>query len=48
MITIRNQLKYLVALQLPVFLNMGIKNSRYSIFMLLQEEQQLDNKQKFK
>ena len=37
--TISNQLKYPIGLQLPVFLNMEIKNDRYSIFMRLQKEQ---------
>ena len=40
--TIRNQLKYPIGLRLPVFLKMGTKNCRYSIFMRLQKEQQLD------
>ena len=44
--TIRTQIKNLISLPLPVFLKMGIKNCRYSIFMRLQKEQQIDNKQK--
>ena len=44
--TIRNQLKFPIVLRLPVFLKTGIKNCQYSIFMLLQKEQQRDNKQK--
>ena len=44
--TIRNQLKYPIGLRLPVFLKIRIKNWRYSIFMRLQKEQQIDNKQK--
>ena len=44
--TIRNQLKYHIGLRLSVFLKTGIKNGRYLIFMRLQKEQQIDNKQK--
>ena len=44
--TIRNQLKYPICFQLPVFLQIGITNCRYSIFMQLQKEQRIDNKQK--
>ena len=44
--TIRNQLKYPIVLQLPMFIKMGIKSFRDSIFMRLQKEQQIDNKQK--
>ena len=40
--TIRNQRKY----RLQVFLKIGIKNCRYSIFMRLQKEQK--NKQQAK
>ena len=46
--TIRNQQKYPIGLRLPVFLKMGIKNSRYSIFKRLQKEQQIDNKNSVK
>ena len=46
MTTIRNQLKYPIGLQLPILLWKGIKNSRYSIFLQLQKEQQIDNKLK--
>ena len=42
--TIGKQLKYPISLRLPVFLKMEIRNCRYSIFMRLQEEQQIDNK----
>ena len=42
--TIVNQPKYPLGLILQVFLKMGIKNCRYSIFMRLQKEQQIDNK----
>ena len=44
--TIRNQLKYPIGLPLPVFLKIGVKNCRYLIFMRLQKETQIDNKQK--
>ena len=44
--TIRNQLIYPIDLRLPVFLKMGIKNCEYSIFMRLQKEQIIYNKQK--
>ena len=44
--TIRSQLKYPIGLQLSVFLKMGYKNCRFSFLMLLQKEQQIDNKQK--
>ena len=43
---IRNQRKYPLGLNLLVFLKMGIRNCRCSIFMRLQKEQQIDNKQK--
>ena len=42
------QLRYPIGLQLPEFLKMRIKNCRYSIFMQLQKEQQIDNKKSFK
>ena len=41
---IRSQLQYPIGLQLPVYLKMGIKNSRQSISMRLQKEQKIDNK----
>ena len=45
--TIRNKKKkHPIGLLLPVFLKMGIENCRYSIFMWLQNEQQIDSKQK--
>ena len=44
--TKRNQLKYPIDIQLPVFLKMRNKNCRYSIIMRLQKEQQIDNKPK--
>ena len=44
--TIRNQLNYLTGLRLAVSLKMGVKNFCYSIFMQIQKEQQIDNKQK--
>ena len=44
--TTRNQLKYTNGLRLPVFEQMWIKNCRNSIFMRLQQEQHIDNKQK--
>ena len=44
--TNKNQLRYPIILQLPIFWKMGIKNCRHSVFMRLQKEQQLDNKQK--
>ena len=42
--TIRNQLKCPINLRLLVVLKMGFKNCRYSIFMRLEKEQQIDNK----
>ena len=44
--TIRNQLKFPIGLNLPMLLWKGIKNCRYSFFLQLQKEQQIDNKQK--
>ena len=44
--TIRNQLKYPIGIKLPMFLKMGVNNCRNSIFMRLQKEQKIDNKQK--
>ena len=44
--TIRNQLKYPLGLNLLVLLKIGTRNSPYSIFVGLQNEQQMDNKQK--
>ena len=44
--TIRIQPKYRKDLQLPGFLKIEVMNCRYSIFMLLQNEQQIDNNQK--
>ena len=44
--SIRNQLKDLIGLQWPVLLKMWIKSSRYSQFMRLQKEQEINNKQK--
>ena len=45
---IRNQLKYPVELRLTVFPEMGSKNKNcwYSIFIWLQKEPQIDNKEK--
>ena len=45
---IRNQLKYPTGLQLPVFLKMLIRNCRYSIFVRLPKEQQIDKKKSAK
>ena len=42
---IRDQLKNPVGLRLPVILKMRITNCRYSLFIRLQKEQQIDNKE---
>ena len=44
--TTRNQLKYPIVLQLPIFLKKGLTSVGITLFMLLQKEQQIDNKQK--
>ena len=44
--TIRNQLKFPIDSRVSVFLLSGIKNCRFSIFMQLQKEQKIENKQK--